>query len=492
MIYTRLSKNRNGESVSIAAQNKACRELAKRQKWSVLNVYSDDDISAYSGTTRPDFEAMLKAMDAGEFDVLAVYHVDRLYRRLKDLARLIEIAQRREVVIRTVMAGDLDLSTATGRMLATILGGVAVAESERNSERRRDANAFRAAAGTWRKEGIRLFGWTQDGQQVQAEASAIRKAVGDVLDGVPLRKIARQWNEDGLRTPISKAAIKAATEPEDTTDAKRKKRRGGNPWTNLTLRRVLVNPTHAGLRTYSERTVVDGKVSYESKIVGPGNWEQIIDPDTHRGLVAYLANPDRRVRNMASFERRHQGSGIYRCGVCGESMYAAYSNHSRMIYRCRALHVGRAGEPLDALVEGVVLRLLREPRIAARLAERQGTDGVVPVALHAKRKTLVAQRDELATLFTDGVLDGPAVRRESEKLLGRIADIDATLAEAARASASAALLVDGPGEVRRHWDAATPDIRGKVIDELMVVTVNPTVRGRKRFDRNAIYIRPKA
>ena len=107
-------------------------------------------------------------------------------------------------------------------------------------------------------------------------------------------------------------------------------------------------------------------------------------------------------------------------------------------------------------------------------------DGIVPAALHAKRNALMAQRDELATMFADGVLDGPAVRRESEKLSQRITGIDATLAEAVRVSAAAALLADGPGEVQRHWDAASPDIKGKVADELMVVRSTPPCADARR------------
>ena len=52
--------------------------------------------------------------------------------------------------------------------------------------------------------------------------------------------------------------------------------------------------------------------------------------------------------------------------------------------------------------------------------------------LRTRRAALANRKDELATLFTEGVLDGPAVRRESGKLSAKIADIDTALAEAAR------------------------------------------------------------
>ena len=41
----------------------------------------------------------------------------------------------------------------------------------------------------------------------------------------------------------------------------------------------------------------------------------MIDEDTHHGLVAYLNDPSR--ISKTGFERRYQGIGVYRCGVCG-------------------------------------------------------------------------------------------------------------------------------------------------------------------------------
>ena len=144
------------------------------------------------------------------------------------------------------------------------------------------------------------------------------------------------------------------------------------------------------------------------------------------------------------------------------------------------------GKPIDTMIEAVVLGLLSETDIAARLTRPLGID---TVTLRVRRDALAARKDELATLFTEGVLDGKAVRRESEKLATKIAGIDAALAEAARTSTAATLLADGPGELRRHWENASADIKGKVVDELMTVTVNPSPnRGRREFDPNLIQI----
>src|SRR4029077_14044148 len=131
----------------------------------------------------PGFEAMLDAMKRSEFDALICWHPDRLYRSMKDLERLIEIADAAGVAIRSVNGGDLDLSNSSGRMLARILGSVARQESEHKGERQRRASEQRPPAGTWIIRGIRTFGYTKTGEPMEPEASMVRQAATDVLAG---------------------------------------------------------------------------------------------------------------------------------------------------------------------------------------------------------------------------------------------------------------------------------------------------------------------
>jgi len=452
-IYTRISQDATGKRAGVTRQLKECRALAKRLKWKVVDTYDDNDTSAFNGDVREDFERLLADIKAGRIDAIVCWHPDRLYRRIRDLQRLVEITDK-GVQIASVNGGELDLSNASGKMLARILGSVAEQESEHKGERRVAANADRAAKGAWRADGPRVFGYTQYGVPVEPEASAVRQAAEEVLNGVSLRSIAMDWNARGLLTSR------------------------GKPWSVLTLRRMLMRPHYAALRVY------------RGNVVGPGEWEALFDQETHQGLVQLLTDPAR--RKPSAFIRKYLGSGVYVCGKCGGKLYAAHPHGpDKLMYVCRTTHLGRSGAPIDAMVEAVVLGVLAETDIAARLTKRPGLD---TVALRVKRQTMLAQRDELATLFTDGVLDGPAVRRESEKLAARIAAIDAQLTEAARRSTAATLLADGSGEVRRHWEAASPDIRGKVVDELMVVTVLPVpedARGYRGFDPNLIRIVPK-
>ena len=174
-MYTRISDDHTGEGLGVQRQLADCTALADRLGWEVVKHYDDNDISAYNGKTRPGFEAMLAAMSNGEFGALICWHPDRLYRSMRDLERVIDIADERGVQLRTVTAGDLDLGTPAGRMLARILGSVARQEVEHKGERQRRANEQRRAAGKWVRTGLRKFAYTHDGQPYEPEASALRQ-----------------------------------------------------------------------------------------------------------------------------------------------------------------------------------------------------------------------------------------------------------------------------------------------------------------------------
>jgi site-specific DNA recombinase len=441
-IYIRISQDATGQRAGVTRQLEDCRALAGQLDWQTIEPpFDDNDLSAYNGT-RPGFERLLDAVKHGHVDAIICWHPDRLYRRMADLQRLVEITDR-GVEIRTVNGGDLDLSNATGKMLARIVGSVSEMESEHKAERQRRANIQRAGTGNWWSS-QRPFGYTQHGDIEPREAALVRHAAADVLDGKSLRAIAREWNAAGITSTR------------------------GAAWNTSRLKRLLLNPRYAGLRTY------------RGTVTGPGTWQAILDTDTHAGLTAVLRDTTR--GSAVSYERKYIGSHRYRCGVCGAVLQHTVSTHAdgRTFHRyacTAAAHLSRTQLELDAYVEAVVLTYLTgEPRLHTMLADKH--DQVNVDELRTRRAALAAQKDELATLFTEGVLDGPAVRRESGKLSAKIAGIDTALADAARRNPVVDLVADGPAMVERRWAALSPDLKGKIIDEIFTVTVNPSPRGR--------------
>ncbi len=158
VIYCRISQDRTGAGLGVERQRQDCEALAERNGWDVVEVYVDNDVSAYSGKKRKDYLRMLDDRDEGKATVVVVWHTDRLHRSPTELEAYIALSERRGVATHTVQAGTIDLATPSGRMTARILGAVARQESEHKGERVARARRQKALAGEW-MGGIRPFGW---------------------------------------------------------------------------------------------------------------------------------------------------------------------------------------------------------------------------------------------------------------------------------------------------------------------------------------------
>ncbi|QCQ91762.1 recombinase family protein [Rhodococcus sp. SGAir0479] len=115
VVYTRISKDRVGAGLGVERQREDCQKLADQLGWTVARVFSDNDISAYSGKPRPEYRAMLDALDHGEAQAVIAWHTDRLHRSPSELEEFITLCERRSITVRTVQAGELDLSTPPAR-----------------------------------------------------------------------------------------------------------------------------------------------------------------------------------------------------------------------------------------------------------------------------------------------------------------------------------------------------------------------------------------
>ena len=121
-IYVRISRDRAGAGLGVERQEQDCRALADQLGWAVVDFYSDNDISAYSGKRRPDYERMLADISAGRINAVIAWHTDRLHRSPLELERYVSVSEKHHVPTHTVQAGPLDLATPSGRMVAANWG----------------------------------------------------------------------------------------------------------------------------------------------------------------------------------------------------------------------------------------------------------------------------------------------------------------------------------------------------------------------------------
>lgn len=440
VVYCRISQDRTGEKAGVERQERDCRQLADQHGWTVEHVYVDNDVSAYSSKVRPEYQAMLKLLRTGQIDGLIAWHSDRLYRSIPDLSELIECCDAHDVEIATVKAGKIDLTTPSGRFQALMFAGMARYEVERMGERLKAAKDQQAADGKFRG-GPRPFGYEADGVTVREdEANRLRAAAQHVLAGGSMMSVVKRWNSEGYATAR------------------------GAKWTVTALRKVLTRGRNAALVERKDGTVV-----------GPAQWPPIFDQDTLNAIRAIISDPSR--RTATSYERKHQGAGIYRCGRCGGPLRTnrgSTSGGERNYICVTHHHLTQRKDTLDKLVSTIVIERLSRPDAVGVFTSE---DNVDVAALESERVGLQARKDELARLFADGAIDSSQLRSGSQGLDSQMATLSEKLA-AARSSSPVTDLVLSD-DVHEKWDSLPADTRGKIIDALMVVTVNPAGRGFK-------------
>ena len=126
-------------------QRRELEAVAARSGWHVERVYEDAGISGAKGRDkRPGLDAMLKAVNAKEFDMVAAWSVDRLGRSLTDLLGILQGLHDKGVDLFLHQQG-LDTSTTAGKAMFQMLG--VFAEFERGIIRERvNAGLARAKA----------------------------------------------------------------------------------------------------------------------------------------------------------------------------------------------------------------------------------------------------------------------------------------------------------------------------------------------------------
>jgi len=145
-IYLRVSTSKQETS----NQRRELEAVAERSGWQIVNVFEDAGISGAKGRDkRPGLDALLKAVNGKEFDMVAAWSVDRLGRSLTDLLGILQGLHDKGVDLFLHQQG-LDTSTTAGKAMFQMLG--VFAEFERGIIRER-VNAGLARA---REKGTKL------------------------------------------------------------------------------------------------------------------------------------------------------------------------------------------------------------------------------------------------------------------------------------------------------------------------------------------------
>lgn len=464
VFYLRISLDATGEGLAIDRQRAECQRIARQRGWRVVGEYVDNSISASDARkNRPGYDALVNAYEAGDFDALICYDMDRLTRQPRQMEDWIDAAEQRGLDLVTAN-GECDLQTDAGQTFARVRMAFARGEVKRKSARQKAAAMQRAELGR-PPLGVRLTGYTPKGETVPGEADLVRRIFKMFDSGESLRSIARTLTHEGVTA------------------------RSGKPWNPSSIRETLTNPRYAGRAIYCGEPT--GK---------RGNWEALVSEDVFDGVQARLTDP-RRATNRVGTDRRHLGSGLYLCDVCGEPVVSFSGGR----YRCKNACVNRAHGPVDndrvrrivadsdieappargvdEFVTAVVAERLSRPDAAA-LASKPQTD---TAPLRAEITDLRARLVSFDNDYAEGVINGKLYREATAKVHAKLAEAERKVAAMQPGGSALGGVLASPDPATAFMSASLMG-RRSVIDALCEVRLRRGTRGSKAFDPSTVRV----
>jgi site-specific DNA recombinase len=360
----------------------------------------------------------------------------------------------------TVQAGELDLGTASGRMVARMLGAAARHESEQKSERVRRSRQQAAEAG--KANGQLGYGYNADRTINSEQAAIIREAAARLLAGETLYSVTSDLNRRQIPSPRG--------------------RTGG--WKSANLRSTITRATLAGWREWRPGTNGAKGGSGLGAFLAKGTWPAILGRDDVERLRALLFDPARLTARRPAVNLL---TGILRCGLCGLGLNGAVDNRAKgnpRRYRCIRqpgdAHCGRTtivAEPVEAIIEAAVVEVLARSRFRT-MSAATGDIATAEAELIAARTA----RDELAAERARGEITAAEWATMRRVLMERMDHAEHAVAVAG-SSLSAMKNVPSGAAARKWWAAATTAQKRVVIQALIKsVEIAPATNSAPKLD----------
>lgn len=303
---------------------------------------------------------------------------------------------------------------------------------------------------------MRPYGYTTN-QRIGVFSEEIdrgRAAAAELLDhDAKLSEIVGEWNVRGYKTVT------------------------GRPWTEPSMRRMLLNPANAGL-------LPDGS---------PAPWPAMFDPETHRRLVEKLNDPQR--RTGGDLEGRVYlltGDARAVCGLCGKPLISHPSTPGVRSYVCttnrRTGGCGKIRVQADGLEKFVATHVLARictdmdgPGTIVRAHEKLRRD-----AIHARSQADIA-KDAAKTMAGEFAV-GNATKDAYLHVVAHAEQLESEATELGRlASVELPHTLD---DIADWWNHAKMEDRRVLVDVFVErIHVGPAVaRGSRVFDEGRVTI----
>jgi len=328
--YARVSTDTDEQITSYEAQvDYYTSYIQSNPEWELVQIYTDEGISATNTKHRDGFNRMIADALAGKIDMIVTKSVSRFARNTVD--SLTTIRQLKEKGINVWFEKEgIDTSDAKGELLITIMSSLAQEESRSISENTTWGIRKRMADGKVVIPFKRFLGYDrgEDGQPVinEEQANTVRLIYRLYLEGKTPCGIARYLTESGIPTTTSKTV-----------------------WHSSCVESILTNVKFKGdallQRYYSESFLT------KKQLVNQGQIPQYYISNSHPAII----EPDvfdmiqQEMQRRKDKPERYSASSIFSgkilCGQCGgvygSKVWHSTDKYRRVIYQCNNKYKGQ-------------------------------------------------------------------------------------------------------------------------------------------------------
>ncbi|MFF0220923.1 recombinase family protein [Streptomyces sp. NPDC004629] len=331
---------------------------------------------------------------ADEWDVLAVWKLDRLSRKAGHFAEVFEWCRKHGKVIVSVTEG-IDMSTPMGKMFAQIIAAFAEGELDTIRARALSGSMARKAKGVW-IGGVLPFGYRferqEDGGKKLIQDAEYAALLRDIVE-----KLKGDWSAYKIAVDLNKRNVPTW---RDYLRIERGDESKGVAWTANAIRAIVANPTVGGIYTYKGETVADEDGEpvriTDEPLMEYGEWASLVADLTANRPVA-RATPSRSMLG-----------GVAVCDLCSAKMSSSKKTKENgrvfYYYACNNINTGTCPSPARIRREDLDMAVGQFVRV---------TLGPLPV-MERVNNSISQAKSELAE--AEATLD----RLESDYLAGRI------------------------------------------------------------------------
>ena len=417
-LYTRISLDETIQKYSLSAQRERLEAYCKGQygdEWTLHRVYRDS--ATGTNLNRPELQRMISDAKAGAFDLLLVFRVDRLSRRVAELSLLASELKSYGVDLKSATE-PIDTSTPAGMMIFQTLGVFAEFEQKSIVERTKAGMLKKAKSGSWPGGRVPLGYRLEESQGLvieEPEAQIIRRIFELYVQGNEgSSAIAHELNRSGFRT------------------------RRGKKFSRKTVLDILRNPFYVGRFRWQ-------KQEFES------DHEPIVSDEIFEAAQQIL---QKRSGESAGKRWKNQSerilTGLMRCSRCNSAMFGVSANvrgNKVTYYACRKRLATKdcdqdyiradlieekiLGDIQAVFQDETLLQSVWEAAQAKLIETRPNIDAEITAAQQARQKSQAAlQRYYIA--FEAGTMEPTTCNERVAELSAQVHQLEAQIADLER------------------------------------------------------------